>query len=276
MDDLSSKLSEILNSEQGKQSLQQLAGMLAGNSGADTGASDVGPLPAALASVLGQGQSSTSAEPKAQAANLPAVADNPSPSNGGLDLSALSGILSGLGGSDNAKSSGGLDLSALTGMLSAQNAPQPQSAPGNGPGGLDLSALASMLSSQTGTGNTGGPDLSMLSGMLSAQKGGAGGGLDLSGLANMLGSLGGAGTVQKRPAQEERLLPNIDLNMIMNIQKAVSMMQQETPSTKMLRAIRPLLHKETQHKIDKAIRMMQLMNLLPMITKSGLLNNLLG
>lgn len=181
MDDLSSKLSEILNSEQGMASLQSLANMLTKQA---------------------DGNGSGSAKKDAPASDLSA---------------ALSGLLANQNGNQNS------------------SLPAPTASGGGAPGGLDMSMLSGLLSGLT-------------------QKPAA---------ANA-------------PAQAQPDLANIDINMIMGIQQALSMMRQDNADTRMLKALRPLLRVETQHKLDKAIRMMQLFSILPMLTKSGLFQNLLG
>lgn len=180
MDDLSSKLSEILNSEQGMASLQNLASMLTKQ-----------------ADENGAG----SAKKDAPTGDLSA---------------ALSGLLSNQNGNQNS------------------SLPAPKSS-GGGAGGLDMSMLSGLLSGLTQNPSKAGP-----------------------------------------PAQTQPDLPNIDINMIMGMQQALSMMRQDNADTRMLKALRPLLRVETQHKLDKAIRMMQLFSILPMLTKSGLFQNLLG
>ena len=52
-------------------------------------------------------------------------------------------------------------------------------------------------------------------------------------------------------------------------------LRRETPSTQFLHALRPLLSGTRQKKLDDAVRLMQLMNLLPVLQQSGLLNQLI-
>ena len=51
--------------------------------------------------------------------------------------------------------------------------------------------------------------------------------------------------------------------------------RQEDDSTRLLRALRPLLGEERQKKLDEAIRILQFMRMLPMLRQSGLLSGLL-
>lgn len=64
--------------------------------------------------------------------------------------------------------------------------------------------------------------------------------------------------------------------MLMQVQKIVSSMNMEDNNTRLLQALKPHFSDSRQQKIDKAIRMLQLFSLLPMIQESGLLGGLLG
>lgn len=55
----------------------------------------------------------------------------------------------------------------------------------------------------------------------------------------------------------------------------LSAARQEDDSTRLLRALRPLLGPERQKKLDEAIRLLQMMRMLPLLRKSGLLSSLL-
>lgn len=61
--------------------------------------------------------------------------------------------------------------------------------------------------------------------------------------------------------------------------KISGMMQnirEETPSTALLKALRPLLRQERQKKVDEALRIMRLLSLWPVLQQSGLLKGFLG
>lgn len=53
--------------------------------------------------------------------------------------------------------------------------------------------------------------------------------------------------------------------MIMKVAPLISSLQQETDSTRLLRALRPMISPSRQKKLDEAIRMMQLMRILPLL-----------
>ena len=62
----------------------------------------------------------------------------------------------------------------------------------------------------------------------------------------------------------------------MQLRSLFQQIQTETPATALLRALRPLLKEERRHKVDEAVRILHLINLLPLLQQSGLLNHLLG
>ena len=147
---------------------------------------------------------------------LGGAAKQPPPAgNGGLDLSALSGILSGLGGAKGQSP----DLSALSGLLGGlSGAPQTQSAP------TGLSALTSML----GGDKAANPSL----------PGGAGG---------------------------------MDFGMLMKFQQAMSSISANAGNVKLLLGLKSHLNDPQRvSKVDDAIRVMQVIQFLPLLKESGL------
>ena len=66
------------------------------------------------------------------------------------------------------------------------------------------------------------------------------------------------------------------MGMAMKLASALGTMQRETPDTHFLRALRPLLSEPRQKKLDSAIRLIQLMTVLPALRQSGVLNGLGG
>ena len=65
------------------------------------------------------------------------------------------------------------------------------------------------------------------------------------------------------------------LQTVMKLAPLLSSLNQEDDSTRLLRALRPLLGEERQKKLDEAIRILQFMRMLPMLRQSGLLSGLL-
>lgn len=100
-------------------------------------------------------------------------------------------------------------------------------------------------------------------------------------IKNLAGLLGGsmAGAqpapplpVAPQPEQSESTSP-VDGEMLQTIMKVAPMLsafRQEDNSTRLLRALRPMLGPERQKKLDEAIKLMQLMRMLPLLKGSGL------
>lgn len=90
---------------------------------------------------------------------------------------------------------------------------------------------------------------------------------DLSSLASLLGLLG------PRPAQQappQATPPGIDVTMIMKLTQAMAGMQANRENIDLLLALKPRLKPERAKKVDDAIRVMQLIQFLPLIKESGL------
>ena len=71
-------------------------------------------------------------------------------------------------------------------------------------------------------------------------------------------------------------VPQIDMNTLMMMQRAISAMGQEDKNTELLRALKPHFSPERAKKVDDAIRILQLMRLLPLAKEMGLLGRLAG
>lgn len=187
-----------------------------------------------------------------------------------VDLSALSSLL-GQGGnsanSQNGQNEGGqanngtgIDMNTLSSILgqftggqSGQN--DTNSAPS---GGLDLSALSSILGNLgNGANNGGGADAS--------------GGLNLGALASMLGGLGGAGQ-----GADSGGSPPINMQTIVALQKAMGTLKSDDKNISLMRALKPHFSPERCKKVDDAVRIMQMIKLLPLIKESGILGSLGG
>ncbi|HCC01546.1 MAG TPA: hypothetical protein DHW78_06365 [Ruminococcaceae bacterium] len=65
------------------------------------------------------------------------------------------------------------------------------------------------------------------------------------------------------------------LGLITKLAPMFASMKEEDDNTRLLHALRPLLSSPRQKKLDEAIRLMQLMRMLPMLRQSGILGQLL-
>lgn len=88
---------------------------------------------------------------------------------------------------------------------------------------------------------------------------------DLSALASMLS---GGNTTPPPQTQSDS---GFDLNKLISLQQIFQKSSVRDKNTELLLALRPLLKKENQAKIDKLIKLFQLMTMLPLLKESGIL-----
>lgn len=207
-----------------------------------------------VAAALGLGGSPDNAA--AGAAPAPQAAPEPQASNpdaGGLDLSALKALINGAGNTPQTPASPPVqnsqpDLSALASLLGGaggQAAPQPQQG-----GGLDLSALSGMLGGLMGN----------------SQQSQSGGG-DVAALASLLSA--------GNPPQEPQAPSSpFDMNTLFKLQKAMSSLSANQSNVQLLMALKPRLKPGRAKKVDDAVRVMQLIQFLPLIKETGLFGDM--
>lgn len=97
----------------------------------------------------------------------------------------------------------------------------------------------------------------------------------LTGIMNSLGLNNNQENSQNQQGSGSSI-PNIDINMIMNIQKAMSAFSQSNKNVELLRSLKPHFSDTRRKKVDDAIKIMQLINMLPMLKESGLFGFLGG
>ena len=103
------------------------------------------------------------------------------------------------------------------------------------------------------------PDPSALAGMLSALGGGSGSSVPAPPPQNPLG-----GVTPELLQTGTRLAP------------LLSQVNREDDSTRLLHALRPLLSEKRRKKLDEAIKILQMMRLMPLLKDSGLFSGLLS
>lgn len=74
--------------------------------------------------------------------------------------------------------------------------------------------------------------------------------------------------------ERDGLSPDM-VSMMTRLAPMLQNMRKETPDTQLLHALRPLLSPPRQKKLDDALKLLQLMSVLPMLQHSGLLKGLL-
>lgn len=65
-------------------------------------------------------------------------------------------------------------------------------------------------------------------------------------------------------------LPTDTMQTIMKLMPIISSVNKDDDNTRFLHALRPLLHKERQQKLDEAARMLQIMKVLPLLKNQGI------
>lgn len=98
----------------------------------------------------------------------------------------------------------------------------------------------------------------------------------IQGLMNSLGMNNNNQQNNQNQQDSSSSIPNIDINMIMNIQKAMSAFNKGNKNVDLLRSLKPHFSEDRQKKVDDAIKIMQLLNMLPMLKESGLFGFLGG
>lgn len=98
----------------------------------------------------------------------------------------------------------------------------------------------------------------------------ASGGIDMNQLTALLSQFG----LGQQAAVSSA--PSIDMNSILQIQKAMQLFANGNKNVELLRSLRPLLSEKRQKKVDDAVRIMQLIQMLPMLKESGIFGALGG
>ena len=163
------------------------------------------------------------------------------------------------------------NLSALLSALQQQmeNGSSGQNQPSQAPAGANLSALLSTLQQQMENGSKGNSASDLSSLLLALQQGAAQNGTNSAGqtpqgpdLSSLLSALQGSPSGANAPA--------ISMDTILKIQRTMQALSRSNPNIDLLRAMRPLLSPRRARKVDDAIRIMQLIQLLPALKESGL------
>lgn len=175
-------------------------------------------------------------------------------------------------GADNGK---GPDLSSIANLLNNKPSQEEKKEESQDSSGFDISALTKLLNNQkSGKENSSSPDLtSMLSSLTSALNNNTSSeGPDLSSLAGLLGNMQNSSSSNEENKSSSILdgLGGLDINMLMKIQQLLSSTPKNDKNTALIRALKPHLKKERQGRADEAIRMMQLLQMLPLLKESGL------
>ena len=102
-------------------------------------------------------------------------------------------------------------------------------------------------------------------------------------LAKLFEQLMDADDSKKEPPDADRsdnseqgdLLGGIDIEAVMKMGELLSQINKQDDSTRLLLALKPHLKPENRQKVDSAMRLMKIMNILPLLRDSGVLDGLL-
>lgn len=88
-------------------------------------------------------------------------------------------------------------------------------------------------------------------------------------LAGIMNSLGGQNSNTGENSSQSQT-PQFDVGTMMKIQKAMSAFSASNKNVELLKALKPHFGEDRQKKVDDAIKVMQLINMLPLLKESGL------
>lgn len=77
-------------------------------------------------------------------------------------------------------------------------------------------------------------------------------------------------------ASSQAKAPALDFNTLMLMQRVISAFGEDDRNTELLRALKPHFSEERAKKVDDAIRILQLIRLLPLVKELGLFDRLKG
>jgi len=178
----------------------------------------------------------------------------------------------------------GLNGDNQNGSPPAQNAgvQNPTTGAGSAPspgGGIDLSALGGLLNN-LGIGGTpvgSAPSNTMPADLLSGLMGGGGtpapssNSFDVGGLAGLLRSGASASS-----GPSARSSGGFDMGVLMKLQQAMANVATNRSNIELLMALKPRLSEERAKKVDDAIRVMQIVQFLPLLKETGLFGQMDG
>lgn len=136
-----------------------------------------------------------------------------------------------------------------------------------------LNSIASMLNPNGGGNQNSTPPPQNSQNTEPPENNSQGQGFDLSSLASMFSNMNST-SEQPTQSQEDTSsggLPNIDMNLLMSLQSAFSSMGSNDKNSQLLLALKPHFSEKRQEKVDKAMKIMNLISLWPILKDSGVL-----
>ncbi len=93
---------------------------------------------------------------------------------------------------------------------------------------------------------------------------------DISAIASMLNGLQNGQNMPQEPPSQPSSMPAIDPKMLGMLQTAMSAFNTNDHNVELLRALKPHFTEGRGHRVDDAIRLMQIFKMLPALGESGL------
>ena len=99
---------------------------------------------------------------------------------------------------------------------------------------------------------------------------------EIMNIAKSLGLTDEKTSEEKRKESEKPVATNEIVNAVMQLSPLISQVKKDDESTNLLRALKPLLSEKRQEKVDGAIKIIQLLKLLPVLKENSALKNILS
>lgn len=92
----------------------------------------------------------------------------------------------------------------------------------------------------------------------------------------LLGSENSGESKAEEPASDnsDSIFGDIDIESIMKLGEMLSSMNKSDKNTQLLLALKPHLRPENRQKADNAIKLMKILNMLPLLKESGIIDGL--
>ena len=81
-------------------------------------------------------------------------------------------------------------------------------------------------------------------------------------------------TEEKQSGDEEDIFGGIDIEAIMKLGELLSNMNKPDKNTQLLLALKPHLRPENRSKVDNALKLMKIINIIPLLKDSGIMDGL--
>jgi hypothetical protein len=95
---------------------------------------------------------------------------------------------------------------------------------------------------------------------------------DLSKLSSVLEKKPDDNAEENTQNPDDETLPDIDISSMLKITSALSGMKKNNKNTALIKALKPHIKDENKHKVDEALKILQLVELFPILKDMGIFN----